>query len=129
MRAAAQLAGAVADRDDPDLVAVLLAEQRHRAGLAGGVDPAHDLGVHREVVDEHRVDPLLDVGQHRRRHRRGRGEVEAEPAGGVLRAGLGRGLPQRLAERLVHQVGRGVRAGDRLAALEVDLGVRAQRRG
>ena len=34
VRAAAQLAGVVADLDDPHLVAVLLAEQRHRADPA-----------------------------------------------------------------------------------------------
>ena len=35
VRAAAQLAGVVADLDDPDPLAVLLAEQRHRADPAG----------------------------------------------------------------------------------------------
>ena len=67
--AAAQLAGVVADLDDPHLVAVLLAEQRHRA------DPARlglrgDERVHLEVAQQHLVDLLLDVVQHRRRHRR-----------------------------------------------------------
>ena len=40
VRAAAQLARPVADADDPHHVAVLLAEQRHRAGRAGLVDAA-----------------------------------------------------------------------------------------
>ena len=69
VRAAAQLAGVVADLDDADLVAVLLAEQRHRAHrprlVWRGVEGA-DL----EVVDEHLVDLLLDVAQHRSAARR-----------------------------------------------------------
>ena len=44
--AAAELAGPVADRDHPDLVAVLLAEQRHRAGLHR-LGLGHDLGLRR----------------------------------------------------------------------------------
>lgn len=67
VRAAAQLAGVVADLDDPDPLAVLLAEQRH------GADPARlllggDEGVHLEVGQEHLVDLLLHVVQHARRH-------------------------------------------------------------
>ena len=77
--AAAELAGVVADLDDADLVAVLLAEQRQRAHRPGlrlrGVE-----GVDLEVVDEDRVDLVLDVAQHARRHRARRGEVEAEAA-------------------------------------------------
>ena len=55
-------------------------------------------------------------------------EVEPEPPGRVLRARLGRGLAQRLAERLVHQVGRRVRAADRAAAVDVDRRRRPRRR-
>ena len=63
VRAAAQLPRVVADLDDPDPLAVLLAEQRHRAeparlGLRG------DERVHLEVADQHLVDLLLDVVQH-----------------------------------------------------------------
>src|SRR5262249_12013471 len=42
---------------------------------------------------------------------------------GVLRTGLRGGLAERVAEAAVHHVGRGVRTGDRPAALDVDLGV------
>ncbi len=119
VRAAAELARPVADGDHADLVAVLLAEQRHRPGPARLV-LAHDLGVHGEVGEHEVVDPGLDVGHRRRGDGTGRGEVEAEPAGRVLRARLGRGVAERLAERLVHHVGRGVRAADRAAPLDVD---------
>ena len=64
VRAAAQLPRVVADLDHPDLIAVLLAEQRHRA------DPARLLlrgeeRVHLEVAQQHLVDLLLHVVQHR----------------------------------------------------------------
>ncbi len=133
VRAAAQLAGVVADLDDPHLVAVLLAEQRHRAQPARLVLRG-DERVHLEVAQQHLVDLLLDVEQHRRRHRAGRVEVEPQPAGRVERTRLGRRLAEEVAHRLVHQVGGGVRAGDRPPPAHVDLGEaglarRAPRRG
>ena len=79
VRATAELAGPVADRDDAHRVAVLLAEQGHRARVAGLL-LGHDLGVHRQVLEQQRVDLGLDVGQHRHRHRGLRVEVEPEPA-------------------------------------------------
>ena len=60
VRAAAQLAGVVADLDDADLVAVLLAEQRHRAEPAGLV-LGGDEGAHLLVVLQHGVDLVLDL--------------------------------------------------------------------
>ena len=80
----------------------------------------HHLGLHRQVGQHQVVDPRLDVASTDARHRAGRGEVEPEPARGVLRARLGGGVTERLAERLVHHVGRRVRAADRAAALDVD---------
>ena len=68
MGAAAELAGPVADGDDAHLVAVLLAEQRHRPDLARLL-LGHHLGVHGEVLREHRVDLGLDVAQHAGRQR------------------------------------------------------------
>ena len=69
VRAAAQLAGVVADLDDPHLVAVLLAEQRHRAEPRAPRSCEVIERVHLEVVHQHLVDLLLDVVQHARRHR------------------------------------------------------------
>ena len=120
MRAAAQFTGVLADLDHPHVVAVLLPEQRQRAHLArlflGGVERAHV-----QVVDQDLVDLVLGVPQHRQRHRALGGEVKPEPARRVLRARLRRRLPQRAAQRPVHQVGRGVRPGQRATALDVDL--------
>ena len=121
MGAAAQLPRVVPDLHDPDPVAVLLAEQRQRAHRPGLVDR----GLERpdlQVVDEDLVDLVLRLLEHRGRHRPDGGEVEPEPARRVLRARLGRGVAERAAERAVHQVRGGVRAGDRAAPLDVDLG-------
>src|SRR5207248_2314735 len=76
---AAQLPGVVTDLDDAYLLAVLLAEERHRAQpprlLQGGEER-----VYLQVTHQHLVDLLLDVAQDRRRGR-GRGvEVEPQPA-------------------------------------------------
>ena len=56
-------------------------------------------------------------------HRADGGEVEPEPARRVLRARLRGRLTERAAEGAVHQVRRGVRAGDGAPPLHVDLGV------
>ena len=80
VRAAAELAGPVADRDHAHLVAVLLPEQRHRPGPDGLV-LGHHLRVHAEVARITRsltrasTSCIAELG-----HRAGRGEVEAEPA-------------------------------------------------
>ena len=125
MRAAAQLARVIADLDHPDLIAVLLPEQGQRAQLArlllGGVER-----VHVQVVDQDIVDLVLGVTQHRDRHRGLRGEVEAQPARGVLRTRLRRRLAQRTAQRPVYQVRRSVRPGQRPPTLDVDLGERGR---
>ena len=64
VRAAAQLARvlAVADLDHPHDVAVLLAEQRHRAEPLGLVERRRDRA-HRVVARDPLVDPVLDVAQ------------------------------------------------------------------
>src|SRR6266702_792034 len=125
VRAAAQLARVVADLDHPDLVAVLLPEQGQRAQLArlllGGVER-----VHVQVVDQDIVDLVLGVAQHRDRHGRLRGEVEAQPTGRVLRTRLRRRLAQRTAQRPVHQVRRSMRPGQRPPTLDIDLGERGR---
>ena len=108
--AAAQLAGPVADRDHPHLVAVLLAEQRHRAGLRRASSWVITSACTSRSASTTSLTRASTSGSTDVRHRAGGGEVEPEPARGVLRAGLGGGLAERLAERLVHHVGRGVRA-------------------
>ena len=80
--------GLAAHAHDADLVAVLLAEQRHRAGLDRGLavhqaDP--DLG----VLAQERVDLGLDRGLLLGRHGLRVAEVEAQAVGGDQRALLG----------------------------------------
>ena len=67
VRAAAELARPVADRDDAHAVAVLLAEQRHRADRAGLRPGVMISAWTARSSSEHVVDPRLDVGQDRRR--------------------------------------------------------------
>ena len=104
VRAAAQLLAEPGNRDDADAVAVLLAEQRHRAAgdrLLGG---AH-LGLDRRVAQDLVVDQPLDLGQLVARHRLGVHEVEAQPIGGDERAGLLHVGAEHLPQRGVQQVG------------------------
>ena len=109
VRAAAQLArpAAVADLDHPHHVAVLLAEQRHRAEAAGLVERRGERpdGM---VGDDLPVDRVLDVAQLLVGQRRAVGEVEAQLVGPDVRAGLAHVGPEPLAQRRVQQVGRGV---------------------
>ena len=97
----------VADPDDADPVAVLLAEQRHGAALERGLQ-IHLGGGHHNVrlhllVDQ-RLDALplriLDAGRVR--------EVEAQVVGRHQRAGLGNVGAQDLAQRRVKQVRAGM---------------------
>src|SRR6478609_420869 len=122
VRADTQLTRPLADRDDPDPFAVLLAEERHGAELLRSVD-VHDVRRDGQVVEQHGVDPRLDLT-----HRRGRGglerlEVEAQAARGVLGPGLSRRVTELVAQGLVHHVGRRVGARDRPAAHDVHLGL------
>jgi hypothetical protein len=123
VRSAAELA-ARADVEHAHLVAVLLAEQHHRAELLRLVDRHHPR-VRRMVLQDLGVDELLDlpdllVGQRRVVH-----EVEAGAVGVDERALLLHMLAEHLAQRLVHQVGGAVVAHGAGAALGVDLGVEA----
>ena len=79
VRAAAQLARerAVADLDHPHDVAVLLAEQRHRAERARLVERRRERA-HRLVLEDPAVDAVLDVAQLLGAERRAVGEVEAQ---------------------------------------------------
>jgi len=122
MRARAQLARPVpADRDHPHLVAVLLAEQRHRAEFARLRQRHHRVG-DVEVLADLLVHAALDFGQGPGGQRRAVPEVEPDAVWRVLRARL-RGLrPDGLVESLVDHVRGGVGAADRATARRVDGG-------
>ena len=112
-------ARAGAHRDDADLVAVLLAEERAGAEPRGGVR-GHDPGLDGRVLADVGVDLGLDGGELVGRHRLRVGEVEAQPVGGDEAAALGDVVAEGAAQRLVQQVGRRVVGADRAAAVVVD---------
>ena len=107
VRAPAQLHAEVRDRDHADGVAVLLAEERHRPGGHGFV-ARPDVGGHRSVAVDLRVDDPLDLALLRRCHRSGMHEVEAEPIRRHQRTGLLDVRPEHLAQGRVQQVRGGV---------------------
>ena len=116
VRAAAELARPVADRDHAHLVAVLLAEQRHRAGLRPPrpgvmISACTPRSASTRSLTRASTSAITDAGTApvAEKSKRNRPGAFSEP-------GLGRGLAERLAERLVHHVGRGVRAADRACA-------------
>ena len=80
VRAAAQLRAESADRDDANLVAVLFAEERHRAArdrLFGGPD----FGLYRRVPVDLFVDDPLDLVELRARDRCEVDEIKSQPVG------------------------------------------------
>ena len=123
VRAAAQLAApaVLADGDHAHDVAVLLAEQVHRAQRDRVVE-LHLLRGDREVVAQAVVDARLDGAHHALGRRLGPLEVEAQAVRGVLGAALGGLRAELFAQRLVHHVRSGVRTGDRATAVHVDVG-------
>ena len=100
------------DLDHPHPVAVLLAEQRHRAEALGLVAGRHD-GVNAVVVGDPAVDPVLDAVDVLGRQRLAVGEVEAQLVGPHGRAGLAHVRAEPLAQRRVQQVRGGVVRGGR----------------
>src|SRR6266542_2873000 len=102
--AAAQLGGEVTERDDPDVVAVLVAEERDGAA-ADGVPERLDLGAPLDVGQHLGVDQPLDLVSRALRHRAGVLEVEAQPVGRDQRPGLPDMLAEYLPQGGVQQVG------------------------
>ena len=89
MGAAAQLRAelAIADRHHPDLVAILFAEERHRARRDRLLRVA-DRSIHGAFLQDLVVDELLDGRALLRRQRGEVHEVEAQAVGRDQRAGL-----------------------------------------
>ena len=106
-------------RHDADAIAVLLAEERHRAGRHRLLRRSH-LGLHRRVAVDLLVDDPLDPVELLARDRREVLEVEAQAIGRDQRARLLHVRAEHLAQRRVQQVRRGVVAPRRVARLVVD---------
>src|SRR5205809_839374 len=115
MRAATELHGKVADPDDRDALAVLLAEERERARAQRFVEVhllARDLDVGLDLL----VDEVLDLLHLAVLDGRAVGEVEAQVIGRHQRAGLRDVRAEHLAERGVEQMRPGVVLAQALAA-------------
>src|SRR6185437_4549522 len=80
VRATAELPRVAVDLDDPDLVAVLLAEEHHGAELARFLDRRHERA-DRTVLEDDLVHGVLDLLSLPGRERLGMGEVEAKFVG------------------------------------------------
>ena len=120
VRAAAQLLAPAADVHHADLVAVLLAEDRHRAGLAGLVD-LHDLPRHRLVRQDVVVHPRVDLFHLLAGDRARIVEVEAGNVRRHQRAALRRVLAEHVLERPMQDVGDGVVPRGRCAVRGVNF--------
>ena len=101
--AAAQLHAEPGHGHHADGVAVLLAEERHRAGRDGLVPRTH-LGHDGSVPVDLRVHDALDLAQLRRRDRPEVHEVEAQPIRRDQRAGLLHVRAEHLPQRRVQEV-------------------------
>ncbi len=123
MRAAAEFHGvALAHIDDADNIAVLFAEERHRAETAGLRD-GYFLHRDGEALEHGFVHHALDGGDLLGLHGGEVGKVKAETVGLNERTGLVDMVAENGAQRLVQQVGGAVGAHDRLAATSIDAGV------
>ncbi len=122
VRATAQLARG-ADVEHAHFVPVLISEKSERTRLDRLV-VLHDARRGRGIGENLGVDPGLDPPDFFLRHRRVVREIEARPAGIHQRAPLLHVRAQHLAQRLVHEVGRGVVAHGAGAARGCDPGHR-----
>ena len=119
VRPAAELARVARDLDDAHLVAVLLAEQHHRAELLRLLDRRHER-VDGEVLEDLLVDAALDLLALVRGERLRVREVEAELVGANGRARLADVVAEDVLERLVQEMRRGVVGHGREAGVPVD---------
>ena len=103
MRAAAQFGRKVAHLQYAHVIAVLLAEQRHRTELDRFV-VAHLADFRLDVAAHFGVDQILDLAQFVRRDRLEVRKVETQAIGGDQRTLLGHVLAEYLAQRRVQQM-------------------------
>ena len=113
------LVGRPSHREDADLVAIFLAEQRHRA-RGNGVIRGHQAGRYRLVRADMGVDVGLDGLDVLAAQRLGVREVEAEIVGRDEAALLRDMLAEPVAKRRVEQVRRAMVGADLVAAFGVD---------
>ncbi len=111
----------LAHRHDAHLVAVFLAEQRHRAVFHRRLrrhQPRGDLGVLADAGVHLGLDPVQFIGGYRPRL----GDVEAQPIGGVQAALLLHMGAELAPQRLMQQMRGGVMRADRATPRVIDRG-------
>ena len=127
VRAAAQFGRGLAHAQHAHAIAVLLAEQRHRAEIQRFLH-VHVVHFGRMVVADFGVHPALDLGQLAGTERSEMGEVEAQTVGRDQRTLLGDVIAEHAAQGGMQQVrGRVVEHGGG-ATRGVDAGAHACRR-
>jgi hypothetical protein len=110
------------ERNDANLLAVLLVEEGHRAAVEGLVNGHLALLPFRDVALNGRIDPMLHVPERRFVDGIEVAEVEPQAVRGHERSLLLHVIAQRVAEHGVHQMGRGVVRANATATLRVHLG-------
>ena len=120
VRTAAKLGGEIAGADHADNVAVFLAEQRHRAEFFRFVN-RHFFGLNRHGRQNRFVDFAFDGFKLVRRQRREVGEVETHVRGVDKLTCLFNMGAERIAQRRLQQVRRGVVAHGASAHIFVNL--------
>src|SRR5262249_27034828 len=121
VRAAAQLDAEARNRHDANLVAVLLAEERHRASRDRLLRVLH-VRLYGRVPQNLRVDDGLDFELLFASHRTHVHEVEAQTVWRNERPGLLYVLPEHLSKRRMKQVSGGVVAAGCIADVDRDAG-------
>ena len=124
VRAAAQLGGEVADADDANFVAVLLAEERHGLVFVDGDIDGHVFDDFDAVVAQHfAVGEVFDVLQFFVAERGEVGEVETQVRGIDQRSGLLHVRAENFAQRGMKKMRAGVIAHGGAADFVVDDGI------
>src|SRR5262249_45721855 len=121
MRAAAEFHAEAWNGDHSHFVAVFFAKQRHRTGSDGFLR-RFDRGLDGTVLEDMRVDDLLDLQQFVPCQRVEVHEVEAEPVGRHERSGLLHMGAEDLTQCRMEQVCRRVIASCGVASRRVDFG-------
>ena len=119
MRSAAELHGEISHLHHADLLAVLLAKERHGAGL--GFLQAHDLRRHRDRLGDLRVDDILNLRDLLLCHGREMGKVKAQPIRIHIRSRLLHMASQNLAQRFLAEGGWHCGSGNGASPVRIHL--------
>ena len=100
------------------MIAILLAEQRHRTHRAS-LGLGHQLRIYLEVIEQHLVNPRLHLLEHTRTDWCRAWKVKPDPPWCILRTHLSGGITESLAKGPVNEVRRSVCSGDRFETRDI----------